>query len=658
MNQVGRFPAALLRVVAARWPAEIRERMLQEWLAELAMLRAQSDGRGQSARFLISLLLSALWRHDDDLPSPVGAIPVLPTSALLSGGVVLSAMPLLLTAGLWSARADPTLLDGNLQVVILLPVTILTGLSLGWWLGNRSPAAPNERFGAATSAVLAAACLTVTFLIRAVGWERRQDAEFGALTGTLLAVLLWGPAIARLGVLTVRWSVNGRRWRVRLAAPALSAVAAMAAAAVGALPMLVPALGQGGFRFAVSLLTAPANRAHTVPTDYPYPFYRVVDWLPVLLGSGILVLAYGVRTAHRSSDRPAAGGSEPVPARVTAAGAAAVVVGALAWAYATTLEPLMQAMNDTYDQRYGNWLIDTSSFIGMHDLRWGAILLAVLGFVVVTAQHARPGIAGGVLAAALLALDGFADRHPENFLAGPRFLLVGAGAAILLAWWVSGTVQESVPATASRRRVMVPAVLAASALPYLYLQLPEPVDVPYLPVAYLVVVVVLPAAGGALAAFCATGALWMRVALPVPAVLFGIAVLIGIPGVTGVGVLLGLPVIVLWQLAILAIAMPRVARLFRLGFRARLGWSVARWIAVLVAVPALPLISLFLLYPLNALISKISTGGTGFDDGAVYQPGIIAVLFLAGQWAATGTASTPVVAGPAVDLNRQAETPV
>lgn len=661
MNQPGRVSASLLRMAAGRWPAELQARMIEEWNAELAVMRHEPGRYGRQVSFVASLVLSTLRRDDGGLPRPGGGVNALPAVALLLAGVAQFLTPILiLEAAFLTGTPAGDALPGTTRLGLLLLITAVLGLLLGLGLGRFCPAEPGERFGAATSAVLAATCLTGTFLIQlATGTGSFQPDPTAQNIGLLLAALVWGPAIGFLGVRAVRWSAAGHRWRTRVGAPLLAVAAAILATVAGALPMLVPAVAHGGARFAVSLLTAPESWNDLVPIDYPYPFYRAVGWLPLLVGSGLLVLVYGLRATRLTTpvtaaepDRTGTENDYLPSSRVTAAAATALVVGVLTWGYATTLEPLMDAMNDTYNDRYGYEQISTSAFIGHQDFRWGGILLAVLGFVAVTARHRRPGIAGGVLAMSLLALDGFAYRATQHPLAGPRSLLAGAAAAILVAWWASGPAQESVSAAALRRRLTVPAVLAAGALPQLYVQLPEPGEHSYLPIGFFLPMVVLPAVGAAFAAVCALAArrrpssrtaTVLLTVLPVPAVLYGAAVLsgnylrVGIDGVYPDSPfnILDMPTL-LTVLHLAAVFVTVRDRLPRTGPRTvRIVRSVAIGLGGLVAAFVLPALSVFLLYPVNGLFGMIAHRSV-FDDGVDCQPGVVALLFLIGQWTANG----------------------
>lgn len=651
MNEVGRLPAALLRIAARRWPDEFQDRIFEEWIAELAMMSRQSGRGGQAARFVSSLLLSALWRRGDDLPPPVHRVPVLTATLLLLSGVVLAFTPHLLVtvtlAGFW----ESILFADQLRWTLMVAVTVGLGVVLGHWLGSRFPAEPGERHGAATSAVLATACLAVAFLTRTVTGDFSPSAGLSGPGGVLLSAVVWAPAIGSVAVLAVRWWTGGHRWRAGLAAPVLAVGAAVLAMLAGALPMLIPALAYGGFRLASSFV-ALTEWNDVVPDDYPYAFYRAVDWLPFLFGAGAFVLVYGVRATRRktrpvtiAAEETGSGGDATVPAGVTAAGAAALVCGVLSWAYASTLAPLMRAMNDTYDQQDGHWHISTSAFFGVQDLHWASILLAVLGLAVVTARHTRPGTATAVLTVLLLALDSFANRFPENLFAGPRVLLAGAAGAILVAWWVSGP-EVGTSVVRLRRRLLVPAVLAAGAMPHLYWQLPEVAEHRYLPIGFFIPMVALPVLGAGLAAVCVAAIrprpltrpiTLLLTALPVPAALYGFAVLDGSYQTITVGWRV-LPLIPIALMALHLVVVLRTARrgTARAGGAAvvRAGRSVLLWVVLLLSPLTLSMLGILLMHPINVTLMAIADGGALFDDGTVFQPGIVTLLFLVGQWVA------------------------
>ena len=162
MNPVSRLTRWCLARAARRWPAELREEMHAEWLAELAALEAEQGTAKERLGYAFSLLATPPIRDANAAPRSWGAslAPGAPAVGLLVAALIalsVSAYSPGLAARLLSlAGVEPVSPGGEWLISLVGAVATLAWCLLtGRWLGRRRPISDTGRFGAAGPAALA-----------------------------------------------------------------------------------------------------------------------------------------------------------------------------------------------------------------------------------------------------------------------------------------------------------------------------------------------------------------------------------------------------------------------------------------------------------------------------------------------------------------------
>src|SRR5690349_15012056 len=151
-----RLTRQALRLAARRWPADLREDLHREWLAELAHLEARPGTAGKRLRFAISLLTSPPVRDAAGVPrgwaearpalSPAAALML---TALLGIGVGALARPLAQLVFGVLGREVPMWFYFEAAPLINAVILTLWCVPMGRWLARRLPMARDGRLGVA-----------------------------------------------------------------------------------------------------------------------------------------------------------------------------------------------------------------------------------------------------------------------------------------------------------------------------------------------------------------------------------------------------------------------------------------------------------------------------------------------------------------------------
>ncbi|WP_285473501.1 hypothetical protein [Actinoplanes sp. NBRC 101535] len=471
---------------ARRWPAEIRDEMAREWHAEMAAIEAEPGGARQAFAFAFSLLTAPPVHDRSGAPRGWSETtgPMAPAAALMLAGLLIFgfltstfsvSMMLLAPLGVeMTPMTWPvTLIDGAVAILVCVPA--------GRWLGRRMPIDRIDRFGPATSVFFAPLLLAPVIYLLAVTGQ-----EWVFVVGLLVALVVWAPAIAVLGVAAVRARRRTAVFLILLGTPLISVLAAVA----GTLPMVVSSADglSGGLRAAeASLLYGTPTPEYEVIVDglSGRAFYWFGPWAVTLVALAALALTFGlaaVRPLPRRMPVAATAEQEPavtMPAAVVAVGSACLTLGVVAWAYTLAiLDPAMPVVSRNAPMPGG----DGEIYLWVAELRWTAILIAALGMLIAAADRRRATPSAVVLAVNLLALNGVLMRLQPTGATGLQITLLLGAVAIALAWFVAGgRLDEPRIAGALRRRVAAGAVLAAACGPLILSQGTPGVNHPYLP---------------------------------------------------------------------------------------------------------------------------------------------------------------------------------
>ncbi|GAA0223429.1 hypothetical protein [Cryptosporangium japonicum] len=507
MNWVGRLARWCLARAARRWPAELREQMHAEWLAELAALEAHQGTAKQRLGYAFSLLAAPPMRDADGEPRGWGAslAPGAPAVGLLVAALIALSVsaysPDLAVRLLNLAGVEPAP-PGGAWVVSLVGavVTLAWCLLSGRWLGRRGPISGTGRFGAAGPAALAPVAFAPMVLLGALFAD-----DLPYLLGVLVGLLIWAPGAAAVGVAAVRAARRGRVAALMLfGVPLVSALAAVASTVPIALA------GRNATATMVASLTVgapPAAFEEITNGHSSRTFYYQGPWGLTLVCFAAFTLAYGFGALRprrepagapgRSAARDAAGrrGPLPVAAVVTAAGALAVAV--IAWAYTLAiLTPAMDDLSASAPMPGGSGEL----FMWTAELRAATILLATLSMLVATADR-RFGPAAALLVGAGLTLaNAVLHRMSITGPGGLRLALLVGAVPVIVGWAVAGSALTDRLSGTVLRRVMVGVLVAASVLPLITLQGTPGVNHPFLPIGLKATTIVLAVAGVLLAA--------------------------------------------------------------------------------------------------------------------------------------------------------------
>jgi len=511
----------LLRTAIRRWPHALREDQCREWTAELEALRDEPRSGLRRLSFALSLALSPA---PDDGSGLRGWRELLPATGQrlrpAAGFAVLS----LLVMQLYPLRFNPTgyvsengnrlinqffdpahragfpnLPMGTLLAFLVVPLCYL--------MGRRSKAPAAHPVGIAgvitTGAALGYLAYRTVPLLAISG----QTLPHAYVAATLIFVVVMAPSVA--GVL---WLALRRRWG-------------------GVAGLAIPGM------FAVAVLSLVVGRAASPGRDYDGmlfdPFTSVMgtrfDRGPLglgvinaeeslagatfLLAASLIAYVLGLATRERAgAATPSSTPAPPAPPdhlwspsrAVTVAGMVAVGVGLTVWSYATwsyaTSTLAAQADRQTF--------AILPEWVG--ELRWGAVILTVLGVRAAAVRRRGATLAALMLGGWLLAAEAVLTRL--SFMDGGLLAVSVAGALAAaggtLAWLISGPRVQlgASEAAAVRRALAVTAVTAAACGPLLIISARLQPGAPSPAIGLQAAIGVMPATFVALAAFAAAAA--------------------------------------------------------------------------------------------------------------------------------------------------------
>lgn len=631
MNTVDRLTRWCLARAARRWPAELREEMRAEWLAELAALEADQVSAKERLGYALSLLAAPPIRDTNGAPRGWGEslAPGAPAVGLLIAALItLSASRYSYSLASWllsQAGVEPVSAGAEWLIFLVgAVITLAWCLLAGRWLGRRWPLSRAGRFGEAGPAAFAPAAFAPIVLLGVL-----PDAEPSQLLGVLAGLLIWAPGTASVGVAAVRAAGRGRAAALMLlGVPLVSALAAMASTMPFALNSQN---GPAAMVASLSMGEVPPEFQEIVNGVSSRTFSYQGPWGLSLVCFAAFTLAYGFGALRPRQGWVAAQNVArergPMPVVVVVAGAGALAVGVIGWAY--TLAVLTPGMHDVSgaapmpggDGELSMWTAE---------LRATTILLAMLGTLVATADR-RFGPAATLLVGAGLTLaNAVLNRMNLTGLGGLRLALLVGAVPVVAGWMVAGRALRGAPSGASLRRVTVGVLVTASVLPLITLQGTPGVNHPFLPIGLTVTTIGL-AVAGMLLAIVPTLALSRR---PVP--VWAAILLVVAPIALTVGAGLVPPPMsedssgpaAFAGFAGLPLAVVCLALLRRHPARGR-GRTVAMWTALSVAaVPGTVLIVAvggLLLSSVPELVFGIDGGGYSFD-GLSFVPGAATLM--------------------------------
>jgi hypothetical protein len=463
MGVLTRVIHACLRFAVGRWPAELREDLFREWLAELAALDGQPGAAWRRLWFAVSLAADPRT-YDENGPihrpwlwwrgasSAAGMVVGLLLTAGFGFGLWVGVGKLLETALLHARDSNdmPWYLWSELAAAAgAAAVTSGYGAVACRWLGRR------HAYGSQRSRIWADAVTAVgAFGIVLLGWHRATTESVASQPGGgLMPTVTWASATFLLVVVTSHRVGRGRSrqgWVLALAGAPLAA-----------------ALG-------------PALAAPTPDGDLGPP----VSWQIMMDASWLLPLTVSVvsfgwaaartRSAVAGSSgltaEPVAGAPPPRRDETSAAAdhtvstwrprAALLVVtvaaagAAVLWAIGTVLlQPSSEPPAGSVGENNTYWA---------RELRWSAIMAIVLAVVVCAGarrQATRLALAGGL---ACLAIDIWLDRTEPSLGTVPLSI---AAAAVAVGGCYQATASRGRPHRAGLLVVAgVAAILSAVAL--------------------------------------------------------------------------------------------------------------------------------------------------------------------------------------------------
>lgn len=448
MGVVTRVVHACLRLAVRRWPAELRDELSRDWLAELAVLEQQPGTTWQRLWFAVSLATGP--RADDEgLPHARGQWWRAP------GPVAGASLVLLLVAGFGlglSAAVESPIrsrlfeFDGSsdlawwrwadlLADLVAAVVTAVYGVvvcrRLGRWYASRS-----SRSLTAAHAALAVASLGVVLL----GWQRSIAEIDAILVSGMILVAVWALATFVLVVVTTRLVAAGRSRRGWVSA-LFGVPLAAGLAATAAVPPRMP----GG--------DIPEG---DIGASAPWQVMVLAIWVLPWTASAI---SFGWAAARPHGAGPVAVDA-PVPhmppvvrgqthARPTAPQLIVTVAAAGAavlWAIGLVLWQPLSEPTDVVGENSTYWA---------RELRWYAIAAMVLAVVVCARGQRRAtgyALLGGL---AWLVADIGLDRAELPLGTAPVAI---AAAAVAVGSCYQGTAAKGEP---SRTRLLVVASIAA-----------------------------------------------------------------------------------------------------------------------------------------------------------------------------------------------------
>ena len=627
MTTVDRFARWCLARAARRWPAELREELRAEWLAELAALEADQGSARDRLGFALSLLAAPPIRDPNGAPRGWGEslAPGAPAVGLLLAALItlsVSTYSYGLGARLLSLVGVEPASSGTERLTFLVGtvITLAWCLLAGRRLGRRRPLSRAGRFGAAGPAAFAPAVFAPMVLLGAL-----PNGEPSRLLGVLAGLLVWAPGTAWIGVAAVRAAGKGRAAALMLlGVPLVSALAAV----LSTLPFVLHSRNWPATIVAsVTVGEVPAEFLEAADGAGSSTFSYQGPWGLSLVCFAAFTLAYGFGALRPRRGWVAAQNVArqrvPMPVAVVVAGAGALTAGVIGWAYTlAVLTPGMQDVSAVAPMPGG----DGELYMWTAELRAATILLATLGVLVATADR-RFGPAATLLVGAGLTLaNAVINRMSPAGPGGLRLALLIGVVPVVAGWMVAGRG----PSGASLRRVTIGVLVAASVLPLIMLQGTPGVNHPFLPIGLKVTTIGL-AVAGILLALVPTLALSRR---PVP--VWAAILLVVAPVAVTVGAGLVPPPMseddngpaALAAFAGLPLAVVCLALLRRHRARGR-GRTAAMWTALSVAaVPGTVLVVAtggLLLVFVPELVFDIDGGGYSFD-GLSFVPGAATLM--------------------------------
>ncbi|GIH08465.1 hypothetical protein Rhe02_65320 [Rhizocola hellebori] len=499
--------AWLLGLAVRRWPAEVREDLGREWVAELHVL-GQDDGVGASVRVWRQLWfaasLAAARPHSAGLgllgwlrrPSPVRVHTVwlvfAPVFALL--GTAMMMVPLtLLPAGSFTSILFAAFAIGNYGVQAVVAA------SFGTLLGRRFLRRVGQPGGVAGYIWVTLPLIGGLLLVDGLARASRQawaGSWMTAVAVLCLAVVL-PPLAAGIAVLARRRRVVAVFLAV-LAAPALT----LAIAFLLVLLAPRPASGVGAWWWLGHLGRLPLLTLGYMSIDTQAPIENMLPLLPsFLFTTTVLALAQSIRLA-RPLTTPAArrlpdarvvepAGTTPVlerpdtiPAiaaglwwhRIALAGA---VYSVLAWAVTLTYLTPNIGVQNSWSGRFGpdgtplptvaagwpQW--DTQAGrVWMHELQLSGIVCAALCLLLAAAYLGRPLLPTLAASAVLLAVNMVVVREGATSVRLLPWLAAGGILLGMAVWWAATRKRpDGQHPHRSRRLVIAITVLAAFLVP-------------------------------------------------------------------------------------------------------------------------------------------------------------------------------------------------
>jgi hypothetical protein len=633
-----------LRAAARRWPAALRDEMSREWHAELTDLESRPGTAARQLGYAFSLLTSPPVHDAAGVPQGWGRARGSGSAAGAGAGFALLAVAVAGTV-LWGF-VEQYLLDWE-TVAFGWAHYLMQGLAIalwcvpaGWWLGRRLPMSRDGRFGAATPAVLAPVVLVLAVL-------NTNISDPGL--GMAIAAVVWCCGTAAMGWAVVRAATRSRRALAGVLAVAGVPLVSAVAIVLSTVPLVFSwptGIGAGLEAAKDSLLM---NSDVTLPEGV-HSFAMVGSGVFLYTAYGWLAVAYGLRAAfavRKPEPAPAPAAIETarpaVPIAALIAGAVAVAGGAVAWAYTVTvLTPDLPVWSANAPMPGG----DGEIYLWAAELRWTAILLAVLGLTVAAANR-RSAIRGVVvLAAGLLTAESVLLSQEAAGVAGMRTALIVAALLIGVAWIAAGRVPAGTAAPV-RRRMAVAAVVASGCGPMLYFQSTPHENHPYMPLGLPLTTALVAVCGVLLGTVTAASSRRLRPAAVAALIGVPVAVLAalgpylgnGDPGTVAMwGSLLGLPLAVV------------VAGVLRRHRARRRGLTTGIWVALTVVGAPMTVPVVFASFALLMVVPSLlfTIDGTSYPaDGLSVVPGAMVLLIPAGllvsyrEGGAPKTAVTP-----------------
>ncbi|MER7002830.1 hypothetical protein ABT297_07260 [Dactylosporangium sp. NPDC000555] len=448
MGLLTRLTRGCLRIGGRRWPAEVRDDLTQEWLAELAALEREDRSAWRRLTFAVSLAASPVAYDEHGLPSRRwewwrGPGPVLRASVglLLAGGFGVG-LAMLLQSLLFDLLSDL-----EIRYLPLLAAALAAALTsvyaavVGRWLGGGA-AVSTRGAGVWRRAGLAVGVLGVVL----VGWQGGREAaitHYGAV-GFATMILAW--VLVTFAVVVVaagRDAAGQTRWSWGVAGA--GALLASVLAPVVAAPMT--ALGDGPVRWQIALIACRLLPSTVCAVSFgwaasrPRPAGAAEAGATVAPSAGAVVSAAGERSPLDGEVRTWRLTTTQVAVAVAAAGAAVL------WAIGlVVLQPLSEPLAGSEGQNNTYWA---------RELRWDAIVAVVLA-VVVCARARRRATAEALLGGLVwLAVDIALDRAE---LSNGTVPLAVVAAVVALAGCYRGVTSRG---TAHRAGLLVAAAVAA-----------------------------------------------------------------------------------------------------------------------------------------------------------------------------------------------------